>query len=166
MTDMTSDLPSNDVSAASMTMREKIAWISLVSTVVVYVPYFTYVCRLALRQELFGWYVCAAFIGAVFAQSAVMIAAYFACAFRQRNEPKDERDAAVEARAFRHAYGVLVASGFALTIAVGLFFVMPVPRTGDRQFAALLIAQLVLLCCVLAEAVRFLSLALGYRRGV
>ena len=163
---MTSDLPSADLPASSMTMREKIAWISLISTVVVYVPYFTYVCRLALRQELFGWSLFFAFISAVAVQSAVIIVAYFACAFRQRHEPKDERDAAVEARAFHHGYGVLIVSCFALTIAVGLFFVMPVSRAGDRQFAALLIAQTVLLCCVLAEAVRYLSLALGYRRGI
>lgn len=163
---MTADISSTDAPAASMTKREKIAWISFVSTVVVYVPYFAYVSRLIVRQELFGWSLFVAFTGAVFVQSAVMIAAYFACAFRQRNEPKDERDAAVEARAFRHGYGVLIVSCFALTIGVGLFFVLPVPRAGDRQFAALLIAQTVLLCCVLAEAARFLSLALGYRRGI
>ena len=76
-----------------------------------------------------------------------------------------ERDKAIDNRATRNAYSVLFYST-TMALFVGLFAVvfMETPLQVRFNFVALA-TQLVLLCLVLAETVRYLTIVYSYRRG-
>jgi hypothetical protein len=148
-----------------MSFREKIAWVCLLSTIAVWSPYFAHILARSRQGELGAGAVITGFVAAVVLQSLLCIAASLAIALRSRREPRDERDSAVEAKALKVAYYVLIVSGF---MAVGFAFCSAITRGADPSAgmsAAMLMSQLVLFCFVVAEATRFLAQVVCYRRG-
>ena len=158
-------LPESD--GLGMCLREKYAWICLVTTAAVYVPYFVYVIHLVHGEHPHLGHLFAAWIYAVVLQTLLSIAATLVFAVQQRKEPKDERDAAIEARSFRYAYGFLAVCCFLLVVIIPHFGLgLPGGHAGFGTMLLLLAAQSVLLIFVSAEIVKYLTLAIGYRRAI
>lgn len=144
-----------------MSFREKSAWICLVSTVAVFAPYFGYVFKLFAKGENTVAVYVVAFVGAVICQIMINIVAQSWVAIRTKQEPKDERDVAVEAKAYRNAYLVLI--GLAWTV---VFVPPPALVSMSKLSTPLFMGQLLLLCFIVAEATKYLTLVVCYRRGV
>ena len=156
---MTSSLP-------NVSLREKSAWICLVTTVAVYVPYFIHVRSLIGEGQFHAGGVVSTFLVAVVIQILLSILAFALFAFRhRRGEPYDERDAAMEARAFRWAYRALGAACFFLMAGVPLLFKHSHAPLETGEWVALLLSQLLLLGFVVAEVTRYAILAVSYRLG-
>ncbi len=149
-----------------MSLREKAAWIYLATILLIYGPYFGYVCWLIQHGRFRVDLVFNTFIDAVIAQAVLAAAAFVLFAFRNRKEPKDERDAALESRSFRAAYLMLAAGCFIIIMSLPLLCVGHLAAFGSREFVLLLASQILLLCFVVAEAVKYFILAVGYRRGI
>ena len=149
-----------------MSFREKTAWACLLSTVAVYLPYFTYVFWLAVWGELTIGLALSAFIGAVVIQVAIQIGFGVGIAIWTKQEPKDERDRAIDNRAVRIAYYVLVTSCFvAIPHIYGLVLIVN-PHEIVTVFTVPIFCQLLLFCFVIAEVTRFTVQVIGYRKGV
>src|SRR5438093_561337 len=133
-----------------MSFREKIAWSCLATTLLVFVPYFVYVFQLSGRNALHTPLVVPALVAAIATQAVLNIVAAAAIALLSRPERKDERDAAIESRSFRYAYGVLAVS---MVTAVGAAIFVPAADSGTRLA---LMSQVMLLCFVAAEATKYL----------
>jgi hypothetical protein len=152
-------------SASFLSFREKSAWISLVATVAVFLPYFVHVFRLARRGSLTAPAVLQAFIAAVIVQVILLVAASVVIALRSRQEPKDERDVAIESKSFRNAYWVF---SFLSITAIGSLIVLalaPTAAANELWLAPAFLAQIFLLCFVLAEVTKQLTQVVCYRRG-
>ena len=158
------ELPDSDT--PGMCLREKSAWVCLVTTVAIYVPYFAYVFRLLHGGHLQSHTFFAAWIYAVVLQTGLSILAALLFMVRQRREPKDERDMVIEARSFRYAYGFLAVCCFLLVIIIPHFSLDPLGRYVGHGSMLVLAAQTVLLVFVVAEIVKYLTLAIGYRRTI
>ena len=137
-----------------MSFREKSAWISLVLLLVVFIPFFWNSYRQLAGQIDASSAVGTAFIllAAFVLLEIVMHAAIAIQSPRDARAPRDEREHLIEMRATRVAFHVLVVG--ALT-GVGMQHVRNSPW---------LIAQVVLLAIVVAEAVRFGLQVVLYRR--
>jgi hypothetical protein len=137
-----------------MAYREKIAWLSLGSLAIAFVPYFTIVAtktppetRLIPQLELYTI--------AVAVQLLILGAGYWY--FRRQSPldaatPPDERDVAIANRSTTVAYNVLIAG----TILVGC--IMPF---GSRGFT---IVNAAFFAIIVAQVVRYSVAAAGYRR--
>lgn len=138
-----------------MAFREKIAWVSFLSTVLIWGTFFII---LALTPHgVRGLAMLGPFIVATVAQAAVMIAAASIWAIgapKEANAPADERDRAVGRRATGFAYLTLILG--VVAVIVWLHFGLHGPDTIFALAGAF----------ILAEAVRFGATALGYRKGV
>lgn len=136
-----------------MSFREKLAWICLVTTILVFVPYFAYVFSLFASGEPKLGAVLQAFVIAVVIQIVLSVVANIVIvAFRSRVEPPDERDRAIDFRSLKISYYVLAVSVF---LAIGCVLV----------YSPLFISQMLLLCFVAAEVTRYSTQAFCYRRG-
>lgn len=136
-----------------MSFREKLAWICLVTTILVFVPYFAYVFWLFAAGEPKLGVVLQAFVTAVVIQIVLSVVANIAiAAFRARVEPPDERDRAIDLRSLKISYYVLAVSVF---LAIGYVLV----------YSPLFISQMMLLCFVAAEVARYSTQAVCYRTG-
>ncbi len=148
-----------------MTMREKLAWVCLITTVLVWTPYFVFMALLLGRGALNPGAVIAAFVLAVVLSTAFAIAGAIGVSLFGKQEPKDERDAAIDARALKVAHYLLAGLSFT---AVGGVFVLAISRgatpSGDL-LSATLMSQAWLLCFVASEVVYYGLQVLGYRRG-
>jgi magnesium-transporting ATPase (P-type) len=148
-----------------MSFREKSAWVCFITTLIVWIPYFAYVVQLFQRGELSAGPIIAAFIGAVVFQTALGIVAFIAIAIRSRQEPKDERDMAIESKGYKNAYFVLA---FACLFAISWIIVYAVaagPESAARLLTPTAMSQMLLFCFVAAEATRYGTQAISYRRG-
>lgn len=142
---------------------EKVAWVSLLVTLVLYVPFFVYAFRwLAHAQgtiQPLG--LLPVMIGVVVLQAVLMplgLLAWWLTGQRAPQEKADERDRSIDARATRAAYITLITAGFFLV------FSLPFrPEPGLQSTWALMTGGL--FCFVLAEVVRFAMQIVGYRRG-
>lgn len=148
-----------------MTFREKSAWASLLATAIVFVPYFRDVFARFAQDSLQPEDVLGGFIGAVIYLTMLEIVAAIAVAILSRRSTTDERDAAIDARSFKGAYYVLSVSGMLVILAVTFLAVVPVSVIQDRALAPAFLSQVLLLCFVLAEAVKSLVQIVSYRRG-
>ena len=151
-----------------MSFREKSAWIGLLINIAVFGPYFLGVFAPLGRGDLeldFGG-LLGTFIGACVLLVVLSIVFNIALAIHDRNQPTDERDRAIEAKAFRVAYYVLVTScflaGFAL-FALGAVSQLPVLERPAQAYA--LMSQVLLLGLVLAESAHYVTQVVFYRRG-
>ena len=148
-----------------MSFREKSAWASLAVMLIVFVPYFTHVFRLFQRDELGMGTVIGEFIGAVVFQVVLMIVVHIILAICSRQDPKDERDRAIESKSFKIGYYVLVSACFG-----GIpFILLPIfashPELALRLTALPFLSQVLLLCFVVAEAAKYITQVVCYRRG-
>lgn len=136
-----------------MAFREKIAWVAFLSTVLIWGAFF--ILLLSVPDGHRGLAMLAPFIVATVAQAAVMIAAATIWAIgapKEANAPADERDRAIGLRATRFAYLTLLLG--VIAVIVWLHHGLHGPDTVFALAGAF----------ILAEAVRFGTTALGYRR--
>ena len=148
-----------------MSFREKSAWASLAVVLVVYVPYFVYVFGLFGRLELKGGVLLGQFVGAVVFQVFLLIIVHIVIAIHSRQQQADERDRAIEARSYKIAYIVLIGSFFVvLPSAISLVFALQ-PALVSGLVGLPFLSQLLLLCFVTAEAVKYCAQIVCYRRG-
>jgi NhaP-type Na+/H+ or K+/H+ antiporter len=145
-----------------MSFREKLAWVSLLSTVVIWSSYFGHTLG---RSDVGVGSVFGSFVAAVVLQAIMGIIAAVTISVTSRREPKDERDSAVDAMALKIAYYVLLTSGFVTIGFIAYRAMVEVTNPDPAGPAILLLAQLILLCLVVAEATRFLTQVICYRRG-
>lgn len=148
-----------------MTYQEKGVWAGLLTTLVIYGGYFVAVCPLSEAGTmstivLFG---CA-----VVAQIVALIVLHSLFAVTSDSDLTDERDTSIEWKGYRTAYAVL-AVGVVLSIG-GLVWreVKEGMSVGDGSAGTLtpfVIAHILLLCFVMAEAAKYVTQILCYRRG-
>ena len=139
-----------------MSFREKSAWISFVSIMVVFGAYFWNAARIAGHQvdSHTGFMIE---VGLIAAFVVIEIVLHIAVAMQSPQEaraPRDEREWLIELKATRVAFQVLVVGALA---GVGM---MHVTRS------VWVMGQHVLLAIVLAELIRFGMQILHFRRGV
>lgn len=148
-----------------LSFREKTAWVSLVVTLLVFVPYFTNVFRAFAGSAPGVGTLAGAFVGAVVLVVILLVVAQIAIALTSRNEPRDERDILIEHRSFRVAYNFLAVAMFgAIPVIIALSCVKR-PSAAASYVALPFAAELFLLCFVAAEIVRYLTQIFCYRRG-
>lgn len=160
--------------------REKTAWITLLILLLVYLPYFARILSLAQRGALNFAAVFSLFIPALIFQIVLAIIAAIAISIRARIDPKDERDVAIEGKAFRGAYvvltfGVCLAALFAVAVGLGQNLVEEATAHGSETtqfirgirtyFTPAAATQILLFCLVLAEATKYATQIFCYRRG-
>ncbi len=148
-----------------MSFREKSAWLCLITTIVVFVPYFTYVMRLLNRAELTAAALVMPFIAAVFFQTVFLIGASIAISIRSKEEKRDERDVMIELKAFKYAYYVFACFIFMGVGLVFLFDVVAAPTLHGQKLISAFLSQVVLFCFVAAEIAHYLIQVVSYRRG-
>ena len=136
-----------------MSFREKSAWISFVSILVIFGAYFWRVARVLHGDDNFPFEFAVAFLVAFV---LVEIAAHAVVAFQTPKDvraPKDERERLIEMRATRVAFQVLVLGALG---GVG---------TMHLTQSVWVMSQAVLLAIVVAELVKFGGQILYFRRG-
>jgi hypothetical protein len=149
----------------SMSFREKSAWASLAVMLLVYLPYFVHVFRLFGRGELKGGVLIGQFIGAVVFQIFLLIFVHIVIAIQSRQQQADERDRAIEARSYKIAYLALISSFFVvLPSAISLVFALN-PALVSTLVGLPFLSQLLLLCFVTAEAMKYCAQIVCYRWG-
>ena len=147
----------------SMSFREKSAWASLAVMFVVYVPYFVYVFRLFGRGELKGGVLLGQFIGAVVFQVFLLIIVHIVIAIQSRQQQADERDQAIETRSYKIAYIVLISCFFVLLPGAILLVFALNPALVSGLVGLPFLSQLLLLCFVTAEAMKYGAQIVCYR---
>ena len=146
-----------------MSFREKSAWASFAVMLVVYVPYFVHVFSLFGRGELKDGALLGQFIGAVAFQVFLLIIVHIVIAIQSRQQQADERDLAIEARSYKIAYIVLIGSFFVvLPSAISLVLALK-PALMSSLVGLPFLSQLLLLCFVTAEAVKYGAQIVCYR---
>ena len=137
-----------------MSFREKSAWISLVSILAVFIPFFWNSYRQFTGQVAASdaTYVAFGLLAAFVVLEIVLHAVIAIQSPRDARSPKDERERLIEMRATRVAFQVLVVGALAAVGAIHL------------TRSAWVIAQVVLLAIVLAELVKFGGQVLLFRR--
>jgi len=136
------------------------------------------VCGLVQRGELNIGPAIGIFTAALVFQIVLAIVATIAISIRAQIDRKDERDAAIEAKAFRNAYvvltfGICLAGMFVTFVGLsqGVSALASAKGGSDfvRRIGALLspaaATQILLLCLVTAEATKYGTQVFCYRRG-
>lgn len=140
-----------------MNFREKSAWVCLLSTLLVFVPYFIHVASLFNQDRAIAppeiW---AVFAVAAVLQALITAAIHIVLSRQWQREPKDERDTAIQSAAYRRAY-IVLSVGVALLLCLTVW---------GPTLSALALGQWMLLAFVLAEVTNYGFQVLGYRRGV
>jgi hypothetical protein len=137
-----------------MPFKEKIAWISVITTILVWGGYFGFM--LATGGKLHGAVYFGGFIAAVIAQTILMIIAATVSAVltpADAGAASDERDRDIARRAYALAYPVLITLVICVAGSVHLGF--------DRIDMAYGIMGSI----VIAEIVHYAAQIAGYRRG-
>ena len=136
-----------------MPFKEKIAWISVITTIVVWGAYFGV---LLADRSLPGPVQLVGFVGAVIVQTILVTAAAIVTAVlspKDASAASDERDKAVSRRAYALAYPVLLS--LSVCVAASMHF------GADAKAMALEIMAAI----VIAEIVHYGAQIVGYRRG-
>ena len=162
---MKNTLVSSFRALAGLSPREIAAWASLLVTTLIYGPYFLSIWRAFADDALTPGAVLGAFIGVVISQVVLLVAIHIIAAIVLKDEPKDERDIAIENRSSRFAYNVL--SGSIVVAAIGLVITAAAKDAPPvaRYLGPVFLSQVFLFCFILAEVVQYLSQAISYRRG-
>ena len=138
-----------------MPYREKVAWLSLLSILVVFIPYFTWSAMHPPGPEIPNFKQMAFYAVASLSWAAILGIGHLVLRSSSRVEaklPMDERDIAIAHKARGYAYGVLITG----IILVG--GVMPFTNGGWE------IANTAFFMIVLAEAVFSACIIRAYRR--
>lgn len=137
-----------------MPFKEKIAWISVVSTILVWGAYFGFL--LASAMHFPGPVYVVGFVGAAALQTIIVIIASIVTAIMSPKDAgagADERDKEISRRAYAIAYPVLLS--LVVLVAVSMHFgVRAVGMTYEIMGAI-----------VIAEIVHYGAQIVGYRRG-
>ncbi len=136
-----------------MSFKEKIAWISVVTTILVWGAYFWFVVAGARWP---GPVYTVGFTGAVVVQTILMIAASVVTAVmspKEASAASDERDKAIARRAYAFAYPVLL--GLIVCVAACV-------HLGARPWD---LVNGMMGAIVIAEIVHYAAQIAGYRRG-
>ena len=155
--------------AHSQGYRETLAWTCLATILFTYVPYYRHIYYWVLRGvhkpgTPYPYDGLGVLSYAVVLQIVLLTLATSFITVWSKPENRDERDAAIEARAYRCAY--LVLSGLVGTLVFAARFILasfPVPVA--HQDEAPLLFQFLLLSFVVAETTRYCVQVVGYRRG-
>jgi hypothetical protein len=150
----------------NMSFREKGAWAYLITTLVVFVPYFVSIFSRLLQGSQDVSFVLGAFIGATIFCTVLSIVFGIIVQVSSREEPYDERDLIVDAKANRNAYYVLLTLCF---MAMGCVLFIPVffASLPTNPFVMLVFAsQVFFLCFVVAEIIKYTTQVIFYRQGV
>ena len=151
-----------------MSSRERIAWIRLVSLVVVFVPYIAYVGALFAADAARARPLSIAFVAASVA--FLVVNAVGEAILRTSNpcRPRDERDRAIENVSMRTAYVALVVLVLGAISTFEVLGVMTPPSTDGRIPVPgwALTSQFAFVSVVVAEALRSVTQVVCYRRGV
>lgn len=138
-----------------MPYREKVAWLSLLSILVVFIPYFTWTAMHPPGPEIPNLKQMALYALASLSWAAILGIGHLVLRSQSQGEaklPMDERDIAIDHKARGYAYGVLITG----MIVVGGF--MPFTNAGWE------IANTAFFTIVLAEAVCAACIIRAYRR--
>ena len=141
----------------SITHKEITAWISLAITLVVYGYYFSQAPHTQTAADM-TWL----FIGAVVAVVVLQIVLQVIASILHRPEKTDERDRAIETKAYRIAYYVM-AAGVTLMVLQHLGFIPQVILPADLPLQARAVHALVLTLAA-AEVIRCATIVFFYRR--
>jgi uncharacterized membrane protein len=135
-----------------MALREKSAWISFWTTLVVYGAYFAYVGQAAAAGRPVGFAapLTTCIVVLVVLQIGLQIA--MAALNREPRGPQDERERLIDLKASAQAFYVLQVA--AMGAAVTVYF-----------FDKTLMAQAVILALAVSELARHGGIILGYRRA-
>lgn len=137
-----------------MPFREKIAWISATTTLVIWGAYFGFM--IATHAALPGPVYLAGFVAAVIAQAILTAAAAIIVAVEDPKEAgaaADERDKLISRRAYAIAYPVLLS----LVVLVAASMHLGVSARG--------MAYEIMAAIAIAEIVHYGTQIVGYRRG-
>jgi hypothetical protein len=137
-----------------MSFREKSAWITLTSILIVFVLYYTHVPQLfdpdPGEWQLMVIAVCIAAFVVIEVVAHIVLYLRFP---KDARTPKDERERLIDLRATRLAAYAYVA---------GTFFAILTPHHGASGFA---VGVFVILAFVIAEVVNYAARIILYRRG-
>jgi hypothetical protein len=149
-----------------MGWRERSAWICLVSTCVIFGVYFWFVARTFAHGQAVAQPVLVAFLVACVAFAIVVGSVHALSALLFGMQRADERDAAINASALRVAYYFLIACIFTAFPVVALLGALQPAAPDGRIWVPgfSITSQVVLFCCVAAEALRFAVQVVAYRR--
>lgn len=142
-----------------MSFREKIAWASLGTTLAIYAAYFALVFGTPAGSTVAG--VFQLLSAAIALQTLAMIGLSVWFVTQGRLESADERDRAIDTRAYRNAYFVL-APGAVLAC---LYATAGNALSESLRPGLLVVGNFLLLCFVLAELVKFATQVVHYRRS-
>ena len=152
-----------------MSFREKLAWISLLSTLLIWGSYFVEIGLDAAAGRLAVGALMGLFIGRVVLSIVVEVVLATAAALlapKEANAPADEREQLIMLKATNAAYAVLSLGAVLAAITGALVAVRGaglLPATeADVAFVS---ANGVLFALVLAEVVRSTFQIVGFRRG-
>ena len=148
-----------------MSRHELSAWASFGVTLVAFVPYFLHVSRQFARGELKTESIAGPVIGAIVLQMMLQVAVHLGIGLLSKREPKTEHDVAIEATSVRIAYGLLGCLGFIAIAGVMVLTMFPAPSWMEQMLTPLVVSQVFLFCLVIADAAKFLSRAVSYRRA-
>ena len=89
-----------------MSFREKSAWICLLSTLLVFTPYFVHVWGLFQQgRPVIVAEIWLSFALAVVVQTVITVATHIALAWQAAREPEDERDTVIDSMARLQGWG-------------------------------------------------------------
>ena len=137
-----------------MPFKEKIAWISVVTTILVWGGYFGFMA--ATGRRMHGAIYMVGFVGAVIVQTVLVVIASIVTAVmapKDASAGSDERDREISRRSYAVAYPVL------LTLIVCVAASVHLGMT-PRDMAYEIMAAI-----VLAEIVHYAAQIVGYRSG-
>ena len=137
-----------------MPFKEKIAWISVVTTILVWGSYFGFMA--ATGGHMHGAVYMAGFAGAVIVQIILVVIASIVTAVlapKDAGAGSDERDKEISRRAYAIAYPVL------------LTLIVCVAASLHAGATARTMAYEIMLAIVIAEIVHYGAQILGYRHG-
>ncbi|MBS0321773.1 MAG: hypothetical protein JSR18_14610 [Proteobacteria bacterium] len=150
-----------------MAWRERSAWISLVSTCLIFGIYFWHSAGALHDEVVRARPFLVNFLVAAVAATLINGGLHVVSAITGGIQRADERDAALEARAFRIAYGFLLGTLLCAFSFVALLGAIQSPSAAGTVLLPTFTAatQFALLVCVAAELLRNGMLIAGYRRG-
>jgi len=143
-----------------MSFREKSAWVCLVSTLVVFVPYFLLVAIIDSAGALQMAAIVGLLVAAIFFQGTLAAAAMIVVAIFSGADTADERDRAIDLRAFRNGYFVL-----SISVVTAIFVMIFPPPSWAPHLTVPLVSQVFFGCFVAAEVVKYATQVVSYRRG-
>lgn len=152
-----------------MSMREKVAWISTLTALVIFGYYFWSVLSDFGQRQLDGDVLFWRFVWCLGIAVAIMLPASLLVAWigkQQFDPPPDEMEQAIERRSYRAGFGVLEVSLIAIILLSGWIAEMaradyPVDAAGATS---VMMVNLLLFAMALAGVLREIQIIVAYRR--